>query len=186
MADENSNVAMSPSSVSRTVEDQTNNTQDLIKSIIKPQSQINTIQLDESNYLLWKFHIETAIRGYGLQEYVYGTLIIPPRFSTDNEEKLVNNKDYITHERQDSLISSWLLSSVSANLMPQLVGCKTAHEIWHTIEQTFSSQSAARIMQYKRQLQSLRKDSASMRDYLSKAKTICDQLACAGHKVADT
>ena len=70
--------------------------------------------------------------------------------------------------------------------MPQLVGCKTAYEIWHTIEQAFSSQSAARIMQYKRQLQNLRKDNASMRDYLSKAKTICDQLACAGHKVADT
>jgi hypothetical protein len=25
-----------------------------------------------------------------------------------------------------------------------------------------------------------------MRDYLSKAKTICDQLACAGHKITDT
>lgn len=41
---------------------QPNPTQDLMKAIIKPQSQLISIQLDESNYLLWKMQIETIIR----------------------------------------------------------------------------------------------------------------------------
>lgn len=85
MSKENCDIAASPSSVSRTAQDQPNTTQDLIKSIIKPQSQMITIQLDGSNYLLWKFQVETAIKGYGLQEFVQGTLITPPRFTADSE-----------------------------------------------------------------------------------------------------
>lgn len=90
------------------------------------------------------------------------------------------------HFIKDSLISSWLLPSVSANILPQLVGCKSAHEIWLTIEHVFNTQSAAKIMYYKRQLRGCRKENLSMRDYLTKIKTLCDQLASVDHKITDT
>lgn len=71
-------------------------------------------------------------------------------------------------------------------MLPQLVGCKTTHEIWYKIEQIFSSQSVARIMWYKRQLHNLQKDNMGMTKYPVKAKTLCVLLASAGHKVLDT
>lgn len=147
MADDES----SPSYTARNTESRSA-TQELIKALVKPQSQIINVQLDESNLLLWKFQIETAIKGYGLEDYVHGTLITPPRFVTDKDGKLVSNQDFISHQRQDSLVSSWLLSTLSSNLLPQLIGCKSANEIWSTIEQVFNTQSTAKVMFYKRQL----------------------------------
>ena len=77
MSEEGSDNSNAPHNQSRTTQQQSNTTQELIKSIIKPQSQIITLQLVEPKYLLWKFQIETANRRYRPQEYILGTLITP-------------------------------------------------------------------------------------------------------------
>lgn len=97
----------SPTLVSRTIQSWSNVTQELLKAMIKPQSQLITIQLDETNYLLWKFQIKTTINGYAAEEYVLKTLITPSKYIVDNEGRQVSNKDYITHQRQDNLIRCW-------------------------------------------------------------------------------
>lgn len=38
-------------------------TENLIKIVISPQSQLVTAHLDEDNYLLWKVQVETAVSG---------------------------------------------------------------------------------------------------------------------------
>lgn len=50
----------------------------------------------------------------------------------------------------------------------------------------FNTQSVAKIMYYKRQLQGCRKENLSMKDNLTKIKTLCDQLASVGHKISNT
>lgn len=71
--------------------------------------------------------------------------------------------------------------------MSHVIGCKTANEIWTTIDKVFNSQSAAKVMFYKRQLHNIKKDNNNnMREYLSKVKTTCDLLEAAGHKVTDS
>lgn len=52
-------------------------------------------------------------------------------------------------------------------------------------ENNYTSQSKARLMQYKYQLQTLRKGSLSMREYLNKVKTYCDILAFVGQKLTE-
>lgn len=95
---------------------------------------------------------------------------------------MVKNKEYIIYIWQDSLLSAWLLSSINVSLLSQLVGCKTAREIWFTIEQIFSSHSSVKVMHYKRLMQNPRKDNPSTKEYLTKMKTYCDLLEAAGHK----
>lgn len=51
------------------------------------------------------------------------------QFTTDKEGNSIINIEYIIHNRQDNLLSSWLLSSISSGLLPQLIGCKNSHEI---------------------------------------------------------
>ena len=104
---------------------------------------------------------------------------------TNSEGEIVPNTDYTKFQKQDSLLYSWLLSSVSSNLLSQIVGCSTSYEIWKTVKQIFSSQSAARIMQYRRELQNSRKKEASMKEYLGKNKNLCDKLNVVGHKISD-
>lgn len=153
--------------------------------IIKLKGQ-TAVQLDESNYIMWKYQIETAIKGHGLEEYINGTLIIPPKMVTDDQNKITSNQEFIFYQRQDNLLATWLMSSISTNILSHVVGCKTSQEIWEAIDQFFNSQSSARIIHYKRQLQNLRKNDMTMREYVTKAKNYCDLLSTAGYKVSET
>ncbi|XP_073025083.1 uncharacterized protein [Primulina eburnea] len=53
-----------------------------------------------------------------------------------------------------------------------MVGCHTSAQIWKRISTLFATRSKARTMQYKLQLQTLKKGNLSMKDYLSKMKRI--------------
>lgn len=79
MAGDNNNSATSTSSSNS----HQNATEGLIRTVISPQNQLITAHLEEDNYLLWKVQVETAIRGYGLEEFLFGTITVPPRFITD-------------------------------------------------------------------------------------------------------
>ncbi|KAL5543097.1 hypothetical protein UlMin_010807 [Ulmus minor] len=108
--------------------------EDLLRSVINPLTQLITIKLEEDNYLLWKFQVENTIMGYGLEEFIHGTRIVPPRLVAGEV-----NPSYVHHQRQDRLLVSWLLSSISTSYLPQLIGCFSSHQIWTTIEQLFNS-----------------------------------------------
>ncbi|KAH6775243.1 hypothetical protein C2S52_012804 [Perilla frutescens var. hirtella] len=58
-------------------------------------------------------------------------------------------------------------SSLSEGTMVLIIGLNSTHEIWNALESNFASQSRAKLMQYKLQLQTLKKDNLSMKDYLS-------------------
>lgn len=51
--------------------------EDSLKTIINPQSQLITASRDENSFMLWRFQIETTIRGYGLQDFIDGTTPTP-------------------------------------------------------------------------------------------------------------
>ncbi|KAK6162552.1 hypothetical protein DH2020_002393 [Rehmannia glutinosa] len=61
----------------------------------------------------------------------------------------------------------------------------TYKEIWDSLEINFTSQSKAKIMQQKLQLQNTRKGNLSMREYLNRVKICCDNLAAAGEKMSE-
>ncbi|KAK6122928.1 hypothetical protein DH2020_043328 [Rehmannia glutinosa] len=109
---------------------------------------------------------------------------MPPQYNEKEGQKSIN-PTFISWQRQDQLLASWLLSSLSDTMLVLMVGLNTSREIWHTLEKNFASQSRAKFMQYKLQLQTLRKANMSMREYLSKIKACCDNLASAGHIVSE-
>lgn len=59
--------------------------EEALKTITNPQTQLITVTLDENNFLLWKFQIETAIRGYGLQKFIDPTTTVPQQFITGQD-----------------------------------------------------------------------------------------------------
>lgn len=111
---------------------------------------------------------------------------IPPRYLLDEEtEEMRANPAYAAWHRQDQLLSAWLQSSLSESTMVMVVGLDSSHKIWQALETNYSSQSKAKIMQYKLQLQTLKKENLSMTDYLNKIKTCCDLLGSAGCRVSN-
>lgn len=65
-----------------------------------------------------------------------------------------------------------------------IVGLSTIKAIWTALETNFTNQSKAKLMQYKLQLQTLKKANLSMHDYLSQVKNCCDLLRSAGYRVS--
>ncbi|KAK6141030.1 hypothetical protein DH2020_025211 [Rehmannia glutinosa] len=155
-------------------------------SIIQPQNQLVSTKLDESNFLIWRQQVYTAIRGYGLEDFITKANNRPSELLTDDEGKEIPNPSFIAWQRQDQLLASWILSSLSDSILTLMVGLESAKEIWHTLETNFTSQNTAKQMQLKLQLQTLRKNNMSIRDYLSKMKGLFDALAAAGKKIDES
>uniref|UniRef100_A0A803P3U5 Retrovirus-related Pol polyprotein from transposon TNT 1-94-like beta-barrel domain-containing protein n=1 Tax=Cannabis sativa TaxID=3483 RepID=A0A803P3U5_CANSA len=83
----------------------------------------------------------------------------------------------IGHELDEILLTN--LSHAS----PQ---CYTSfNAVWTALEQKFSSQSKARLLQLKSQLSNIQKGNQSISDYVDKIKVLCDSLAIAGHPISD-
>ncbi|KAK6146863.1 hypothetical protein DH2020_020732 [Rehmannia glutinosa] len=154
--------------------------------IIQPQSQLVTVKLNESNYLVWKQQIWAAIRGYGLEGYLTGSCPMPDEFtpSASDKEAPKTNLSYLQWNRQDQLLASWLLSSLSKSILITTVGLNTSKEIWDCLKTTFANQNQAKVMQYRLHLQTLKKGNLQMKDYLNKIKSCCDLLGSAGEPVS--
>ena len=97
------------------------------------------IKLDEENYLPWKQEAEAMIEGYDLVKYIAGENI-PLRFaSNEDQENGVINIEYQNWKKQDSLLKSWLLASMSTPFTTRMVGCEFSHQIWKRLEVFFAS-----------------------------------------------
>nr|DAD20672.1 TPA_asm: hypothetical protein HUJ06_022135 [Nelumbo nucifera] len=79
------------------------------------------------------------------------------------------NPAFITWEKQDALLLSWLLSAM----------------LWKSLEKHFASKPQVQVMQLHVELQHLRKGMLPMVDYLQKAKLLANSLAVVGSPISE-
>ncbi|KAK6131759.1 hypothetical protein DH2020_034493 [Rehmannia glutinosa] len=155
-------------------------------NLVFPQNQLISIKLDDTNFLIWKQMILTAIRGYGLEHLLLKDVVAPEQYTVDaTTKKKELNTEFMAWQRQDQLLASWILSSLSESILILMVGLSSSSEIWNAIDTHFSSQSNAKVMEYKLKLSTLKKENIPMREYLNKIKHCFDLLAAAGKKLSE-
>jgi hypothetical protein len=145
-------------------------------------------KLHKENYMSWRGLVEPFLKGHDLYGFLDGTKIPPsPLISTSPTGTLTvsTDPDTLWWHRQDQLILSMLMSSISDDMLPQALGCKTAQELWNTLDSTFTSESQARVLNLRLQLTTAKKGNLSVFDYFHKIKRIVATLAAAGHPVSD-
>ena len=91
----------------------------------------------------------------------------------------ISNPEFLIWKRQDQLLVPWLLASISDSILVTIVGLQSSNQIWTTLESSFASQSRARIVLYKLQIQTLKNGFLTMREFMTKMKTFADVLASA-------
>ncbi|RVW81311.1 hypothetical protein CK203_038113 [Vitis vinifera] len=125
-------------------------TDESLRMVISPLSQ----RLKDDNFLMWKYQIENVVRGYGLEGFLFGTEQVPPKMVTDGTGILVSNPKFKDYQRQDHLLI------LGFYLQSKVRSCLTFNRKWFlsTISQNFNSQSSAKVMFYKSQMQMLKKD----------------------------
>ncbi|KAL6333768.1 hypothetical protein AAG906_028954 [Vitis piasezkii] len=139
------------------------------------------VKLDRTNYIMWKSQIDNVVFANGFEDFIDGSSICPDKELSSG----LINPAFVAWRRQDRTILSWLYSSLTPAIMAQIIGHNSSHSAWNALEKTFSSSSRARIMQLRLELQSTKKGSLSMIDYIMKVKGAADSLAAIGEPVSE-
>ncbi|KAL4346688.1 hypothetical protein GQ457_17G021710 [Hibiscus cannabinus] len=95
------------------------------------------------------------------------------------------NPLYLQHVKQDSSLASWLLSTISPHVLPQLVGAETTTAIWKSVSKLYSTLSTTKVMNLHCRLRSMKKGVQTMTEYTMAIKQICDLLASCGNSISE-
>ncbi|KAK1581862.1 hypothetical protein Q3G72_009741 [Acer saccharum] len=157
-------------------------------SLAKTLSLNLTLKLDHSNYIYWRTQVLTAIEALDLEVFINGTKSPHSKFITvqsgDTEEQQ-ENPWFANWRRSDKLLMGWIFSTLTSSVLGQVTDSKSSHEVWSKIERTYAQRSMARIMQLKNQLQSIKKGSDTISEFVMKIKAINDSLAASSELVSD-
>jgi histone deacetylase 1/2 len=145
---------------------------------------VTTVKLNHDNFLLWKAQLIPYFKGQDLFGYLDGSNIKPPKLIsvTHPESSTISeciNPAYSHWVRQDNLILSTLMTSLSEPILAQVVNYTTSKDVWYALEDTFSSRSRARTLQIRTQLATATKGNQT--EYFNSIKRLTDELAVAGN-----
>ncbi|KAE8665844.1 Retrovirus-related Pol polyprotein from transposon TNT 1-94 [Hibiscus syriacus] len=106
------------------------------------------------------------------------------RFISPN---IVVPNEFVTNDagQQDKLLASWLLTTVSMEVLPHLTGLTSAVAIWNVVTRLFGARSSAKISSLRHTLHSQRKSGLYVHEFLAKVKAVCDFLNASGSVVAE-
>ncbi|WVZ54710.1 hypothetical protein U9M48_005468 [Paspalum notatum var. saurae] len=159
-------------------------TSGLASMITHPVSE----KLAKNNHATWKAQVVATMRGARLEGYLTGKAVMP---AAKLEEKVgdktnkVPNPAYEDWVAADQQVLSFLLASVSKEVLIQISSKQTAAEAWRAIETMFSSQTRARAVNTRLALSTARKGSSTVAEYVGKMKSLGDEMAAAGRPLED-
>ena len=126
------------------------------------------MKLDLNNFLVWRKQVLSTVRGHDLQDFLFGTGEVPAKFAELGDEELMKiNPEFRLWERQDQLLVSWLLSSMTEGVLSRMVNCDSSAQIWKTLEVYFAQQIRAKVSQFKTQLRKTKKVDMTMNEVLA-------------------
>uniref|UniRef100_A0A2C9UM44 Retrotransposon gag domain-containing protein n=1 Tax=Manihot esculenta TaxID=3983 RepID=A0A2C9UM44_MANES len=93
---------------------------------------------------------------------------------------LSNSPPRITNPSIHSGICCWWVASLSPDIVPFIVGEKSASDVWLTLAKTYAKPSQAQIMSLRESLFTTKKGSMTITEFLQKVKSITTTLVAAG------
>ncbi|KAK1619094.1 hypothetical protein QYE76_024611 [Lolium multiflorum] len=149
-------------------------------------------KLTRANFPGWRAQVLPAIRGARLLGYLTGTSAAPPKEievtadkdSADKAPKLEPNPAYDTWIAQDQIVLSYLLQSLSHEVLPHVHRIEHAAGVWKALEEMFASQSEAKITNLRTSLANTKKLNMPTLTYLTKMQGFVNELAMAGCPVS--
>jgi hypothetical protein len=149
-----------------------------------------TEKLTLANYLYWKAQVLPAVRGAEAMGLLDGTDTAPAKTmeAEDSEKKkiVIPNPAYGAWITRDQQLVSFLIKSISPDLLGEVLGLVHAAEIWAAITGKFSAQVTVRMGSLTAALINTKKRDLSADAYITKKKGLIAELASAGRIVTDT
>lgn len=131
----------------------------------------NVTKLTATNYLMWHRHVHALLDGYGLAGYYDGTVIAPDSTITTNGA-VSANPAFVSWTRQDKLIYSALLGTISVNVQPILSNAVTSAKISSKLSSTYANRRRGHVKQLRTQLDNWKKDTKTIDEYVQGINTV--------------
>ncbi|XP_019085418.1 PREDICTED: uncharacterized protein LOC109126362 [Camelina sativa] len=145
-------------------------------------NMMNVTKLNSTNYITWSLQVHSLLDGYDLAGYIDGSKLPPDQTLSTNPP--TPNPAYSTWRRQDKLIYSGLLGTLSPALQPLVSKTKSAAEMWKTISSTYANPSWGHLQQLRLQIKQTSKGEKTIDEYMQTLTTRFDQLALLGKPLA--
>ena len=146
-----------------------------------------TVKLDHTNYLMWKFQIIGILDAYSLLDHLGDPTSCPSQFVLDHHDLKTQevNPLYLQWKTRDKTLFSLISSTLSPLAISLVMGQTTASGIWRVILNRYTSISRFSIVNLKRELHRIKKNSDSITQYLQKIKEARDKLVSVGVFIDD-
>ncbi|KAM0879310.1 hypothetical protein ACQ4PT_034299 [Festuca glaucescens] len=146
-----------------------------------------TIKLTRTNFLLWKAQVVPIVRGHQLFGYLDGTIPAPATTVTEGtgtEARQVPNPEYAAWYAQDQSVMGGLLSSVTPDVLPQVMRTTTAAELWTSLHNMLAAQNRGNSINIRFQLSNTKRNGSSAVEYYHKMIMLADTMANIGQPMA--
>ena len=150
--------------------------------LLSNMSNMMTVKLDSSNYIVWKHQISMVLETYSMFELLDEVPLIPEKFLKDLTGTVTSvlNPNYLIWKSKERTLLTFINSTFTPSVLAIIVGCSFAREVWKVLENRFSSISRSHMMNLKGELHNVKKGSDPVDVYLQKIKVIRDKLIAIG------
>ncbi|KAK1610011.1 hypothetical protein QYE76_033684 [Lolium multiflorum] len=152
-----------------------------------------TEKLTRQNFPLWRSMVLPAIRGAQLVGLLDGSDAepakeLPPSAAenaADDQAQPVPSPAYAAWLARDQSVLSYLLQSLSLEILPHVHQIEHSAGVWKALEEMFAAQSEARVTNLLVALANTKKLQMTTSEFLTKMQGFADELVSAGHPLQD-
>jgi hypothetical protein len=145
-------------------------------------------KLTRANHLLWQSQILPPIRGARLLSFLDNKTEPPPETITiekDGKSSKEPNPAYDAWVATDQQVLTFLLGSLTPDILVSVIGMDTAAGVWEAIKAMFASQSRTWVSNLRVALAKTKKENMTTVAFFTKMKGFADELAAAGRPIND-
>ncbi|KAL0417015.1 UNVERIFIED_CONTAM: hypothetical protein Slati_3533400 [Sesamum latifolium] len=95
-----------------------------------------------------------------------------------NQKPAEDSEDYEQWVRNDCMVTSWILNSISKEIVESFLYINSARELWIELEMHFGESNGPLIYQIQREIASVSQGNLSISAYYAKLKRLWDELLC--------
>jgi hypothetical protein len=145
-------------------------------------------KLTRANHLLWKTQVLPTLRGTRLLGLADGKEPAPPEYLSkekDGKTTKIPNPAYDTWILRDQQVLTYLLGSLSPEILAQTIGMEHAADVWDLINKMFASRSKANVTHLRGALSNTKKLNMMADQYIGKMRGFATELITAGRTIED-
>ncbi|KAL2226638.1 UNVERIFIED_CONTAM: Retrovirus-related Pol polyprotein from transposon RE1 [Sesamum indicum] len=131
-----------------------------------PGMVLVTAALTGNNYLNWSFRIKRALRAKMKIGFIDGSSV-KPHASDPHFEQWI---------RVDSMVTTWILNSISREIVEAFMYTKSSRSLWLDLEQRYGDCNGPQLYQLQREICSMTQGNLPLSTYFMNMKRLWDEM----------